>query len=108
MGTPFSEIREYFVDSSHAKTYIDMYVRTNREAFPCIYIYHYKNLFRVYAVHEREKRCCNERVLQIEKCSFTPIVMSASRRMREEANKHHKRIALLIAEKQNERYSDVP
>ena len=49
----------------------------------------------------------NEWVLQVEKGSFTPIVMSTSGGEGKEAARHHKRISTLIAEKRNESYADV-
>ena len=62
----------------------------------------------VYVSHEQEKkRKYNERVLQIEKGTFTPIVGSTFGGWGNEADKHHKRIATLIAAKRNEEYSDV-
>ena len=67
-----------------------------------------KPIRQVYEDHEAEKkRHYNERVIQVEKGSFTPIVMSTFGGAGEEAEKHHKRIATLIAQKRNERYSDV-
>ena len=63
---------------------------------------------KVYETHEKEKkRAYNERVIQVEKGSFTPIVMSTFGGMGVEAKKFHKRIATLISEKRGERYSDV-
>ena len=62
----------------------------------------------VYAHHEQlKKREYNERVLQIERGSFTPIVGSTFGGWGVEADRHHKRIATLIALKKNEEYSDV-
>ena len=62
----------------------------------------------VYVAHEQEKkRSYNERVLQIERGTFTPIVGSTFGGWGNEADKHHKRIATLIALKRNEEYSDV-
>ena len=62
----------------------------------------------VYAHHEQlKKREYNERVLQIERGSFTPIVGSTFGGWGIEADRHHKRIATLIALKKNEEYSDV-
>ena len=59
-------------------------------------------------LHENEKKNkYNERVLQIEKGSFTPIVGSTFGGWGIEADKHHKRIATLIANKRNEEYADV-
>ena len=62
----------------------------------------------VYVSHEQEKkRKYNERVIQDEKGTFTPIVMSTFGGWGNEADRHHKRIATLIAAKRNEEYSDV-
>ena len=49
----------------------------------------------------------NERILQVEKASFVPIVGSTFGGWGDEATKYHKRIASLLAEKRNEQYSDV-
>ena len=58
--------------------------------------------------HENEKkRCYGERVLQIEKGSLTPIVLSTFGGAGKEADRHHKRMATLIAQKKNESYADV-
>ena len=67
-----------------------------------------KPIEKVYETHEKKKkREYNERVIQVEKGSFTPIVMSTFGGMGVEAKKYHKRIATLISEKRNEQYSDV-
>ena len=67
-----------------------------------------KPIEQVYAAHEQEKkRCYNERVLQVEKGSFTPIVGSTFGGWGNEAQIYHKRIATLIAMKKNEEYADV-
>ena len=67
-----------------------------------------KPLEKRYEDHEKaKKRCYNERIIQVEKGSFTPIVMSTFGGMGVEAKRFHKQIATLIAEKRNERYSDV-
>ena len=63
---------------------------------------------QVYAAHENEKkRHYLERVIQVEKGSFTPIVMSTHGGCGVEAERHHKRIATLIAEKRKESYANV-
>ena len=88
---------------SHERTFLDI-----RIMHPNAPSYIDKPLDKVYESHEREKkRCYNERIIQVEKGSFTPIVMSTFGGMGVEANKFHKRIATLIAEKRNERYSDI-
>ena len=67
-----------------------------------------KSIDQVYIAHEKEKkRAYNERVIQMEKGTFTPIVMSTSGGVGNEADRHHKRIASLIAEKRRESYADV-
>ena len=70
--------------------------------------YRNKDLAQVYRQHEQEKkRTYNERIIQVEKGSFTPIVMSTFGGMGVEAERFHKRIAELIALKRNETYSSV-
>ena len=54
-----------------------------------------------------KKRAYNERIIQVEKASFTPIVVSTFGGMGKEAESFHKRLAVLIAEKRNEAYSHV-
>ena len=61
--------------------------------------------------HENEKNCTysyNQRIIQIEKATFTvtPLVFSTSGAMGEEANKFHKRIAMLMSYKRGNLYSD--
>ena len=83
------------------KSFIDV-----RVFHPNAPTYKNKSTRQVYRIHEQQKkRVYNERVMQIEKASFTPILMSTFGGMG--ANKFHKRLALLIAEKKNERYEDV-
>ena len=67
-----------------------------------------KSIEKVYEIHEKQKkREYNERVVQVEKGSFTPIVMSTFGGMGVEATKFHKRLAELIAKKRGETYSSV-
>ena len=67
-----------------------------------------KDIAQVYRQHEREKkRTYNERIIQVEKGSFTPIVMSTFGGMGAEAERFHKRLAELIALKRHETYSSV-
>ena len=80
------------------KTFLDV-----RIMHPNAPSYINKTIGQIYTMHEKEKkRSYNERVIQIEKGSFTPIVMSTTGGMGNEAAKHHKRIAMLISEKKNE------
>ena len=64
-----------------------------------------KSLFRQ---HEKEKkRKYQERVLNVERGSFTPMVFMTTGGCGGEADKLHKRLAHLIAEKRKERYADT-
>ena len=57
---------------------------------------------------KEKKRAYNERMIQMEKGTFTPIVMmSMSGGVGNEADRHLKRIGPLIAEKRRESYADV-
>ena len=67
-----------------------------------------KDMAQVYREQEQEKkRAYNERIIQVENGSFTPIVFSTFGGMGKEAESFHKRLAQLIAEKRNENYSHV-
>ena len=53
-----------------------------------------KDICQVYRAHELEKkRTYNERIIEVEKGSFTPIVVSTFGGMGQEAEKFHKRLA---------------
>ena len=55
---------------------------------------------KVFLSHESEKkRVYNERIIEVEKSSFTPLVFSTSGGMGVKAEAFHKRIASLIAKK---------
>ena len=67
-----------------------------------------KSLASLYQNNEREKMSSySDRVTQIERSSFTPLVYSTHGGMAKQAISFHKRLSLLIARKKNERYSDV-
>ena len=67
-----------------------------------------QNLNKCFESNEREKkRAYNERVLEIEHGSFTPLVFSATGGMGRECTKFISRLAEMIAYKQNKRYSEV-
>ena len=88
---------------AYEKTYLDIRIMHQNSQS-----YINKPVDQVYVQHEREKkRSYGERVLQIEKASFTPIVLSTHGGCGKEADRHHKRIAELIADKKNESYSEV-
>ena len=63
---------------------------------------------QIYLQHEREKkRKYNDRVLQVEKGSFSPLIFSTTGGMGPESTKYHKKVAELIAVKRGESYPDV-
>ena len=67
-----------------------------------------KDIQQVYETQEVEKKkAYNERIIEVEKGSFTPIVVSTFGGMGQEAEKFHKRLATLISIKRNETYSSV-
>ena len=87
----------------YEKTFLDI-----RVMHPNSSSYLDDSIEQVYVKHEKEKkRFYGERVLQIEKGSFTPIVFSTFGGSGKEADRHHKRIATLIAQKKNQNYADV-
>ena len=88
---------------SYEKTYLDILI-----THPNCQTYSEKPMNQIYQLNERRKKAkYNERILQVEKASFTPIVGSTFGGWGDEANKHHKRIASLIANKKQESYADV-
>ena len=63
---------------------------------------------QIYRQHEREKkRTFNDRILQVDKGSFSPLISSTTGGMDPECTRYHKRVAELIAAKRGEQYSDV-
>ena len=70
--------------------------------------YENKKISEVYNHHEQEKRRSYlQRVLQVEKASFTPLVYSTNGGMANEASRFHKKLAHMVANKTRESYSDV-
>jgi len=62
-----------------------------------------KSLAEVNQQHEKEKKNKhNQRVIDIEKSSFNPLVFTTTGRMAPECNSLNKRLAEKIAEKQRE------
>ena len=63
---------------------------------------------KIYELKEREKKYAyNQRVIQVEKGSFTPLIFSTTGGMGPEASKYHKRVAEMISKKKKEDYPDV-
>ena len=60
----------------------------------------------VFQKHEQEKNTVyNDRVVQVEKSTFTPLIFSTSGAMGKEATKLHKRLVSLISHKRGTPYS---
>ncbi len=67
-----------------------------------------QSLSACYKTHEKsKKRAYEQRVREIEKATFTPIVLSASGSMAVEATHFYKRLASRLAEKWDEAYSST-
>ena len=67
-----------------------------------------KTLTQAYADHEREKkRVYNDRVIQVEHATFTPLVFSTSGGESPECKKYHQNLAILISRKRKENYADI-
>ena len=67
-----------------------------------------KSLEDIYIKHEKEKMTSyNDRVLQVEKATFVPLIYTTTGGMGPQCTKLHKQLAQLIAEKRHERYADV-
>jgi len=58
--------------------------------------------------HKKEKkRKYANRVLKVEKGTFTPLVFSTTGGMGDECNRFHKRLAELLSIKKGEKYADT-
>jgi len=66
-----------------------------------------KSLAEIHQRHEKEKDKYNQRVIDIEKSSFNPLVFTTSRGMTPECNRVNKRLAEKIAEKRRGPYASV-
>ena len=67
-----------------------------------------KDIKQIYDQHEKEKkRKYNQRIVQVERATFTPLVFSTTGGMAPECARYHKKIAELVANKTNEEYSKV-
>ena len=67
-----------------------------------------QELSKTYQLNEKEKkRFYNERVMQVEHGTFTPLVIFATGGMRRESSKFYSRLSELISEKRESSYSIV-
>ena len=78
----------------------------NRDLHPNVDSYRDLTRKQISKKHENEKkRQYAERVMEIEKGTFTLLVFTITGRMADECVKYHSRLAELIANKKGERYS---
>ena len=98
-----SDVSARGIFSSHEVTFFD--VRISNPNAPSNRTL---KLAEVYKKNENEKmKAYNDRILQIEKGSFVPLVYTTSGGMGPQCQKTHKRIAELVAEKRNEKYTSM-
>ena len=63
---------------------------------------------QAYADHENEKKgTYNDRIIQVEHATFTPLVFSTSGGESPECKKYHQHLATLISIKRRENYADT-
>ena len=85
------------------RTFLDV-----RVVHPNSSSYQGKQISKIYEQNEKEKkRTYNQRIIQVEKASFTPLIFTTSGGMGPECTKFHKKIAQLIALKTKEEYPQV-
>ena len=90
------------LSNSCEKTFFDI-----RITHPTSQSYSEKSLAEVYQQHEKEKDKYIQRVIDIEKSSFNPLVFTTTGGMAPECNAVNKRLAEKIAEKRGEPYASV-
>ena len=67
-----------------------------------------KSLEQIYKQHEAEKkRSYNDRIIQVEKASFVPLVFTTTGGFSPECERLNKKLADKIANKRNESYASV-
>ena len=89
--------------SPNERTFFD--VRITHPTSPS---YMNKSTERLLKINEQEKiRKYNDRVLQVEKASFVPLVYTTNGGMSKQCERLHKQLAQLICEKRGEKYATV-
>jgi len=88
--------------NSCKKTFFDI-----RITYPTSQSYSGKSLAEVYQQHEKEKDKYNQKVIDMEKSSFNPLVFTTTGGMAPECNRVNKRLAEKIAAKRRESYASV-
>ena len=98
-----SDVSAVGIWSPMERTFLDV-----RIVHPNSPSYRGKTLEKIYEMHEREKKTAyNQRIIQVERATFTPLVFSTMGGMAKECTKYHKRVAELISNKTGEEYSKV-
>ena len=89
--------------STFERTFFDV-----RVLHPNCRSYINKEMNKIYQDHENEKmKKYNERVLTVERGSFTPLIYTTFGGWGPQATRYHKRLAEKVASKRNEDYSHV-
>ena len=79
-----------------------------RVFYPVAPSYRQKELSAIYKLHENEKkRCYGQRVREVERASFTPLVFSSTGGMAKESTIVFKRIADILADKKKVHFSKI-
>ena len=87
----------------HERTFLDVKI-----FHPNCQSYIDMDIGKAYVHHQNiKKNKYKERVLNVEHGSFTPIILTTTGGVGPEANKHHKRVAELIALKRKGEYSQI-
>ena len=89
--------------SEYERTFFDI-----RVTHPTAESYMKKSLENLYRENENQKkRMYNDRIINVEKSTFTPLVFTTTGGMGTECSRMNKRLAELISEKKGEKYADV-
>ena len=100
---PRADVSAVGVWSPMERTFLDV-----RVVHPNAPSYRQKTIDKIYEEHENQKkRAYNQRIVQIERASFTPLVFSTTGGMAQECTRYHKKVAELISTKTREDYSKV-
>ena len=88
---------------THERTFLDVKIfHPNCQSFVDM------EIGKAYVHHQNiKKNKYKERVLNVERGSFTPIILTTTGGIGPEANRHHKRIAQLMATKKRGEYSQI-
>ena len=96
-------------DDAHTDIRAQFLAQESKFVFRCTcYISMWTHVCTIYRKHEQERmRAYNERILNIEQGSFTPLVYSVTSGVGPECSMFHKHITERMVEKSGERYEDI-